>query len=173
MKYWKYENFRFVYLQLVLNHKEFGKKFTISMLRNFCIFPMVYHIHQSDKRSVKNCANTYIKIQKSTETYFVYLKLIINCTEFAKSLNISKMRNFPTNPMVYHMNHSDKRFENQPQNTIRRDMQFWCPSRSSHAEKEEFTCRKWEVHHEHTRNLLLSNFTLYAKVHFEHVEITF
>ena len=54
-------------------------------------------------------------------------------------MNTKKLRNFRTNPTVYYTHQSDKRFENQHENTVRTDMQFW-------YSVEKFTRKHPEVH---------------------------
>jgi hypothetical protein len=49
-----------------------------------------------------------------------YLKLLLNHPEFRKILKMNKFHNFLTNPTVYHMHHSDERYENRDKNTLRK-----------------------------------------------------
>jgi hypothetical protein len=55
-------------------------------LCNFHIFPMVYHIHQTDKWFGKITQTTARKYRNLLNCTFVYLKFILNHKEFAKSL---------------------------------------------------------------------------------------
>jgi hypothetical protein len=66
----------------------------------------------------------YTKNLNSAKQSLVYLKLLLYRSEFGKSFWTKKFRNFHSFPTVYHMHHSDKYLEYQPQNIVRQNMEF-------------------------------------------------
>jgi hypothetical protein len=56
---------------------------------------------------------TLRKIENPQNHCLPYLKLFLNHLEFQKTLKMNKLRNFITNPTVYHMHQSDERYENR------------------------------------------------------------
>jgi hypothetical protein len=81
---------------------------------------MPYHLHQSDKQFKNAIKKIVRKIENLKNCCLPYLKLILNHPEFQKIPDISKLQNFITNSMVYHMHHSDKQYENCDKNTLRK-----------------------------------------------------
>jgi hypothetical protein len=81
---------------------------------------MPYHLHQSDKRFENAKQNSIRKIKHPRNCCLPYLKLLLNHAKFRETLNMNKLRNFPTNPTVYHMHHSDERYENGNKNTLQK-----------------------------------------------------
>jgi hypothetical protein len=69
---------------------------------------MIYHVRKSDKRLENEEQNTARYEKNPRNKCFVYLKLLLNCSEFQKTLKMNKLRNFLANPTVYRMRHSSK-----------------------------------------------------------------
>jgi hypothetical protein len=81
---------------------------------------MPYHLYQSDKPFENAKQNSVQKWKIREIVVYHNLKLLLNHLEFRKILKMNKFRNFLTNPTVYHMHHSDERYENRDKNTVRK-----------------------------------------------------
>jgi hypothetical protein len=68
-------------------------------------------------------------------------------------MNMKKLQNFHANPTVYCMHQSDKRYENQHENSVRTNMQFW-------YSVEKFTSGSREVQ-------MRRKVAIFSEVHFK------
>ena len=119
-----------VFLKLFKNRTEFEKPIKTKRMCIFCSFPTSYHLHQSDERFENGGKQTVPKRTNWRKLSLVFLKLFWNRKEFGKPVKTKKVRNFSTFSTVYRMHHSDKRFENCVDNTIRKTENLWVPSGS-------------------------------------------
>ena len=95
--------------KLLLNRSKSENVLYMPMFGIIGSFLMVYHTHHSDK-FLKN--SFHKNIENSFDRFSVFLILFKKRIDFGKTINMSFLLLFNSYPTVYHMHHSDERFNN-------------------------------------------------------------